>query len=329
MEQAEVLLKRKRRTLEHRMRIYTASQLNSTNFDLHDAEMKETQQFLLDLILSIEEHIDLFSHNLSQERIAALNSEVPALENKFVVYKDSFVTKLTELKNTSVILSMNNLSLSDSVQVQQNAAKKKIKAKLEAIMEDLVKLSRKASKIEDWSAVTDLIVERAMRENDKLRKEFDGINSARREIAELMAEYDLDEVRDELSIQECDMKLDEVEKEVEATVKAVEEQNDTRELYSLDEVKVDKVKLPTFSGKESEDYEKFKNDLLKGFAQNRVTQADKLDKLRECLSGEAQRLVPQSISSNVDDALKVLDQAYGDPIRLFTYRQEYFFKLGK
>ena len=87
MEQAEVLLKRKRRTLEHRMRIYTASQLNSTNFDLHDAEMKETQQFLLDLILSIEEHIDLFSPNLSQEQIAALNSEVPALENKFVVYK--------------------------------------------------------------------------------------------------------------------------------------------------------------------------------------------------------------------------------------------------
>ena len=149
MEQAEVLLKRKRRILEHRMRIYTTSQLNSTNFDLHEAEMKETQQFLLDLILSIEEHIDLFSHNLSQERIAALNSEVPALENKFVVYKDSFVTKLTELKNTSVILSMNNLSLSDSVQVQQNAAKKKVKAKLEAIMEDLVKLSRKASKVED------------------------------------------------------------------------------------------------------------------------------------------------------------------------------------
>ena len=65
MEQAEVLLKRKRRTLEHQMRIHTASQLNSTNFDLHDAEMKETQQFLLDLILSIEEHIDLFFHNLS------------------------------------------------------------------------------------------------------------------------------------------------------------------------------------------------------------------------------------------------------------------------
>ena len=58
MEQAEVLLKRKRRILEHRMRIYTASHLNGTNVDLHEGEIKETQQYLLDLILDIEEHID-------------------------------------------------------------------------------------------------------------------------------------------------------------------------------------------------------------------------------------------------------------------------------
>ena len=159
-----------------------------------------------------------------------------------------------------------------------------------------------------WSNATDLAVERAMRENEKLKKEFDKINAVRREVKELMAEYDLEESRDGLSVQECDLKLVDVEREVEDTIKAVQEQNDIRELYSLDEVKVDKVKLPTFSGKESEDYEKFKSDLLKGFAQNRVTQADKLDKLRECLFGEAKRLVPQSISSSVDDAIKVLNQ---------------------
>ena len=238
--------------------------------------------------------------------------------------------KLKTISNPALLLpSMNNLALSDSFHVQQNAAKKKVKAKLDAIMEDLVKLSKKASKVEDWSAATDLVVERAMKENENLKKEYDRINAVKREVTELMAEFDLDEIRDGLSIQECDLKLDEVEKEVEATVKTVEEQNDTRELYSLDDVKVDKVKLPTFSGKESEDYEKFKSDLLKGFAQNRVTQADKLGKLRECLYGEAKKLVPHSIHSNVDDALKVLDQAYGDPIRLFTYRQDYFFKLGK
>ena len=139
----------------------------------------------------------------------------------------------------------------------------------------------------------------------------------------------MEDEADGLNVHECDLQLNEVHEEVEQTVKAVEDEDNARELYSLDEAKVDKIKLPTFGGKESEDYEKFKSDLLKGFAQNRVTQADKLGKLRECLHGEAKKLVPHSIHSNVDDALKVLDQAYGDPIRLFTYRQDYFFKLGR
>ena len=224
---------------------------------------------------------------------------------------------------------MYNLSLSDSFKIEQYAAIKKVQAKLENIMEDLVKLSSKATKVDDWSNATDLAVARAMRENEKLRNEFDRINAARRDIKELMAEFDLHETRDGLSIQEADQRLVDVEEEVVNTIKAVEEQNDARELYTLDEVKVDKVKLPTFGGKDNKDYEKFKRDLFKGFAQNRVTQADKLDKLRECLSGEAKRLVPQSITSNVDDVIKVLDQAYGDPIRLFNYREDYFFKLGK
>ena len=333
MEQAEANLRRKRIEIEHRMRMYTVAQLNNVNVNRHEAVVDKIQDLLTDLVIAIEEHIHEFSSSLGQERVAQLKSEISTLENNVQVYTDSFVSKLTELKTfsnpASLLPSMNNLALSDSFQVQQNAAKKKVKAKLDAIMEDLVKLSKKASKVEDWSAATDLVVERAMKENENLKKEYDRINAVKREVTELMAEFDLDEIRDGLSIQECDLKLDEVEKEVEATVKAVEEQNDTRELYSLDDVKVDKVKLPTFSGKESEDYEKFKSDLLKGFAQNRVTQADKLGKLRECLYGEAKKLVPHSISSNVDDALKVLDQAYGDPIRLFTYRQDYFFKLGK
>ena len=68
-----------------------------------------------------------------------------------------------------------------------------------------------------------------------------------------MAEFDLHETRDGLSIQEADLRLVDIEEEVENTIKAVEGQNDARELYSLDEVKVDKIKLPTFSGNADED----------------------------------------------------------------------------
>ena len=317
MEQAEEALDDKLSLLRLRMRMYQVSQLNSGNLDQHEAKMKDREQVFEDTHLAMRKLIQKFSSQLSQERVSELKNQIPSLEQEFLIYMESFASKLTELKNVPSIInrassevpSMSNLSLSDSFQGRQNAAKRKVKAKLETVMEDLISLSKKACEVQDWSAASDLVVGRAMKENEKLRKEYTRINNVRRDIDELMAEYDLDEARDGLSVQECDLKLHEVHEEVEETVKAVVEEDNARELYSLDEAKVDKVKLPTFGGKESEDYEKFKSDLLKGFAQNRVTQADKLSKLRECLYGEAKKLVPHSISSSADDAFKVLDEA--------------------
>ena len=194
MEQAEDLVDDTRRELEQKMRLYTVSHLDSVNVDQHANEIKETEQILKNFNHAIGKLVKKFSSQLGQERVNALNAEIPLFEEKFMVYRESFKPKLTELRGahsmntiavSSVIPSMNNLALSDSFQVEQNAAKKKVQAKLEAIMEDLDKLSAKACQIDDWSAVTDLAVERAMRENDKLRKEFDRINGVRRDVKEL------------------------------------------------------------------------------------------------------------------------------------------------
>ena len=259
MEQAEELVDDLRIQLEQRMRLYLASHLNSVTMDQHTRVIENTQQILESLTKAITKLVKKFSPHLGEEKVRALNAEILQFEEKFVVYRESFVPILADLKKahsmnnavSSVVPSMNNLALSKS---SQNTAIKKVKAKLEDIREDLDKLSNKATKVDDWSNATDLAVERAMRENEKLRNEFDRINAARRDVKELMAEFDLEEARDGLSVQECDLRLLDVEEEVENTIKAVEEQNDVRELYSLDEVKVDKIKLPTFSGMDSEDY---------------------------------------------------------------------------
>ena len=225
----------------------------------------------VELNVAITKLVRKFSSHLGQERVNELKAEIPLLGEKFVAYRESFKSKLIELRNptpsmnnaSQVLPSINNLTLSDSFKVQQSATIKKVKAKLDAISEDLVKLSTRASKVDNWSVATDLMVQRAMKENENLRKEFDRINGVMRVVKELIAEFDLDEVRDGLCLLECETKLLEVSKEVEATIEAIEEQDDVRELYSLDEAKVDKIKLPTFCGKESEDYEKFKSDLLR------------------------------------------------------------------
>ena len=59
-----------------------------------------------------------------------------------------------------------------------------------------------------------------------------------------------------------------------------------------------------------------------------IIKAGKLAKLRECLYGEAKKLVPESITSDFDEAIKTLDKIYGNPIKLLRFRREAFFKLG-
>ena len=53
-----------------------------------------------------------------------------------------------------------------------------------------------------------------------------------------------------------------------------------------------------------------------------------MDKLREALKGHAKKLVPQSITNNIDEAWEILGKAFGDPIRLMKYRKDSLVKLG-
>ena len=175
MEDAEEMIEDMRSRLEHRMRMYTLSHLNSGNLEHHENKIKEREQLLEDLSSATRKFIKKFSSQLDQERVMEVKVQLSAKEDEFLVYRESFYTKVSELKtlsmnNSAASLnhSINNLSLQDSFQVQQKAAKKKVKAKVDAILEDLADLSAKATKVDDWAVATDLIVERAMKENEKL-----------------------------------------------------------------------------------------------------------------------------------------------------------------
>ena len=214
MEDAEEILADMRTKLEYRMRMYTVAHLNSGNLEHHANKMEERELILENLNLSTRKFIGKFSSQLCQERVDEIKTQLSVKENEFLIYRESFSQKVVELKTLSinsstpsVVPSINNIALQDSFQVQQNAAKKKVRAKIDAIVDDLVDLSAKACKVEDWTVVTDLTIERAMKENEKLKIEFSKINAARRVVEELMAEFDLDGRRDNLNILEFDLKL--------------------------------------------------------------------------------------------------------------------------
>ena len=145
MEQAEEALNDKLSLLKLRMRMYLVSHLNIGNVDQHEAKMKEREQVFEDIHLVRGKLIQKFSSQLSQERSNELENQTSLLEQEFLVYRESFASKLIELKNS--ILSINNqpslevpstghLTLSNTFQAQQNAVKRKVKAKLDAVMED-------------------------------------------------------------------------------------------------------------------------------------------------------------------------------------------------
>ena len=139
MEQEEENLQREISRLKYRMRTYSPLHLNSGNLDQHEIRMKERDEVLENLSIATE----MFVAKLCQEKVNEVESQFSTLEEEFLAYRETFTPKITELKNVSNPIPY----LSDSFQIQQNAAKKKVKAKLEAIREDLEKLSKKASKV--------------------------------------------------------------------------------------------------------------------------------------------------------------------------------------
>ena len=94
MEQAEKVIGAKLRRLRHRKRMYTVSDLGNENLDQHGAEIKEREQILDDVIADIETFLEDFSSELSQDKTAAFQNKISAVEQEFLVYRKSFASRL-------------------------------------------------------------------------------------------------------------------------------------------------------------------------------------------------------------------------------------------
>merc|ERR1719209_615107 len=102
-----------------------------------------------------------------------------------------------------------------------------------------------------------------------------------RELKTLQREHDVEET--EIGVERLKKLVEELEEDVEEVKEKIAKEDNERELYSLDPVKVSKINLPTFGGKNHEDFSKFKEDIEKGFKTNRITRDEQIIKLRECL----------------------------------------------
>ena len=127
---------------------------------------------------------------------------------------------------------------------------------------------------------------------------------------------------------DLETKFDEMELFVDSCLKELRAQDSSRSLHSKDVDKPGEVDWPRFSGKDSEDFSKFKNKLEKAFKLAKISREMKVDKLRTLISGHARDLVPDTVK-DINEAFKLLDDAFGDPSRLIDFKLKILADMGQ
>ena len=182
------------------------------------------------------------------------------------------------------------------------------------------------SKVEDWKEESDLVISRAMKNVKEWESQLNKVAELKEDMDDIIAANNLDPTHaDNINV---NVEVESLERNVKDAIESIIAEDDRRELYTLDTSIADKVKLPTFEGREDEDFAKFKEQVERAFVENRVTKANKYEKLREVLIGYAKKLVPQSSTGSIEEAWKTLEKAFGDPSKLMKYRKMALLKLG-
>ena len=122
-------------------------------------------------------------------------------------------------------------------------------------------------------------------------------------------------------------KFDDMDEFVKEFLDELREEDSSRALHSRDSEKAVDVDWPRFSGKESEDFSKFKEKLERAFKQAKTSAAVKVDKLRSLLGGHARDLVPDGVKE-IETAFTVLGDAFGDPSRLVDFKLKLLNEAG-
>ena len=226
----------------------------------------------------------------------------------------------------------NTIAESSTAQARRMERKKyvmKAKSINDNLTIDIPKLNNKITEIDvgEWSTKDDNSISKGMRKLGKWEDELKDIIKMLRQLVDLKNVYNIleNEVKCEDTANELhilEMTFNEVKENLEA-------EDEDRGLYSLEKPKTTSINLPTFSGKDFEDFSKFKLDMEDGFKTNRISKKEQIQKLRECLNGQARKLVPDSNVTDLGTAWEVLHKAYGNPIKIIRHRKEALLKLGE
>ena len=179
--------------------------------------------------------------------------------------------------------------------------------------------------ISDINKTKDHEISSLMREASTWKVNLKELTKKFNDFMESTVEHKLD---DEL-MDAAELEMESVRNDIRDLIKAIEKEDKERNIRALDNARAEQRKFKTFSGALGEDLLFFKNDFEEAVIANRITKSNQLEKLRECLSGEALKQVPKNLTGGLEAAWNALKSMFGDPERLLKFRMKKLDDLGK
>ena len=176
---------------------------------------------------------------------------------------------------------------------------------------------------EVWTDVDDEVIGSAMRNLSKWQDQMNIVERSYRHFENMATKYNFpSDKRESIKATYLDRK-----ERFEETKTAILKEDTDRCLYTLEPVKTDIIKYPTFSGLPSEDFLKFKETMEIRFKENKVKKREQVAKLRECLKGAALGRVPDG-TKDIEEAFTRLNEAFGNPSKLMSHQIKALEDLG-
>ena len=356
MDAAEKEIVLRKQNLTFKLQAYDPNDIDETDVEekIFLAKIEEVDHILEDVVGKVDKYLyefpgttrRQFLENLSQTALSDVRNYKLLIKTKVTEIKRNMTSSSTaplgqaqsgaesDLKRREVEAMERANTLSES-QTEQERRREREKSVLKAksiydnVREDVRKLDDKITKIDvdEWSDQEDNSVSKGMRNLEKWEKDLKEITTMLRNLKDLKNTYNIEE--NEVRCEFVERDVAEIEKVFNEVKEKLETEDEERGLYSMEKPKTSKVNLPIFSGKDFEDFSKFHADMEDGFKTNRISRKEQIHKLRECLKGQARKLIPDSNVTDVSTAWEILKKAYGNPIKIIKQRKDALLKLGE
>ena len=221
-------------------------------------------------------------------------------------------------------LTLEDRQQASAAQVQDKAEESRILAETESntflgecsVLGDLVA-------DENWEEADDETVSGAMRQLSKWQDQMTIIERSYRKFENMALRHKFPQEKQDainLTYQEKKAMFDQTKEDV-------QKEDTARGLFTLEPVKSDIIKYPTFNGLPSEDFLKFQETMIQRFRENKVRRKEQVAKLRECLKGAALGRVPDGVKE-IEEAFTRLNEAFGNPAKVMAFNLKAIDEIG-